>query len=46
MKAQHNLEKDIWLIGEDAIFGYLMTYGMVKSLLHKSNSAWAKQGCE
>lgn len=46
MKAQHNLEKDEWLVGEDAIFSYLMANRMVESLLHKTNSAWTKQGYE
>lgn len=46
MKAQHNFEKDEWLVGEEAIFSYLMANQMVTSLLHRTNSAWALQGCE
>jgi hypothetical protein len=46
MKAQHNLEKDEWLVGEDAIYSYLMAQKMIISLTHRSNSAWALLGCE
>ena len=46
MKAVLNLETEMWLFGEDSIFGYLLSENLLNMVSHKSNTAWSMQGVE
>jgi hypothetical protein len=46
MKAILNMEMDQWYFGEDKILQYLLKHRMIGLMPHRSNTAWAHQGCE